>query len=100
MGPSGAALDGAAPPPERPATHERMRVAAYRLGGPVVIGAAIVLLWIILARTTSRDILPGPDLVWSRFVLAWQDGEYWPAVWTTFLEAFVGWTIAVVVALP
>lgn len=73
---------------------------ALRLGSSAVIGLILLLLWIGLSRASSPEVLPGPWAVWLRFLQAVRDGTFFPAAGTTAEEAFVGWLIAAVVAIP
>lgn len=71
-----------------------------RLGTSFLIGAAIILAWALLAAANSPNVLPGPVAVWHRFIQTLQDGAFLPAVGTTAEEAFIGWVVAAVFALP
>jgi NitT/TauT family transport system permease protein len=62
--------------------------------------AGLVLLWWILARSSDPTLLPGPVVVWDRFIQSLRDGTYLPALGTTTQEASLGWLIAALVALP
>lgn len=64
------------------------------------IAALLLLLWHLVARQEDPSILPGPQSVWNRFTLAAGDGTYWPALAATAEEAFLGWLVAAMVALP
>jgi NitT/TauT family transport system permease protein len=75
-------------------------VAIPRLVTGLGIFGGLLLLWALLAASSSPDILPGPDLVWSRFVQSLQDGTYFPALGITAEEAGTGWLVAALVALP
>lgn len=74
--------------------------ASFRLLLAVLVGAVIIACWGLAARATDPSILPGPTLVWSRFVTAVSSGTYLPAVATTLVEAVWGWLIAALIALP
>lgn len=44
-------------------------------------------------------ILPGPVVVWQRFVRAWTDGTMWPHFSTTLVEVLLGFAIGATVAV-
>ncbi|MDQ2742954.1 MAG: ABC transporter permease [Chloroflexota bacterium] len=85
-------------PPEK--TPSALRVAVRRIVTAAIVGAAIVIAWSLLARSTIPEVLPGPALVWSRFLTSISDGTYLPAFLTTLNEAALGWLLAAVIALP
>lgn len=74
--------------------------APFRLLLAAIVGAAIIAGWSLIARATDPSILPGPTLVWDRFVTAVAGGTYLPAFLTTLSEAAWGWFVAAVVAVP
>lgn len=77
-----------------------LRAGLFRLAALVVVGGALLALWLVLAGATSEDILPGPAAVWQSFLGALQDGSYLPALGTTATEAVAGWAVAAALALP
>jgi NitT/TauT family transport system permease protein len=58
------------------------------------------LAWIFAAHQLPPQILPGPGLVWTRFMTALSDGTYVPSLYVTAAETATGWLIAVAVAVP
>ncbi len=56
-------------------------------------------LWLVAAHRYGPGIVPGPVDVWDRFVSAWKEGIFWPAVGTTALEAALGWGLGCVTGL-
>jgi NitT/TauT family transport system permease protein len=75
-------------------------MAALRLGGVASVTAVLLLLWTLFARSSDPSIVPGPNLVWTRFTEALGDGTYLPALLATAEEAALGWGLATLVALP
>jgi NitT/TauT family transport system permease protein len=57
-------------------------------------------IWILLASVSTPYTLPGPDRVWSAFVVAWRQNVIQPAFVTTLSEALLGWAIGSAVGLP
>lgn len=74
--------------------------SVLRLVAILGVLALVLALWAILARSSSPSLLPGPAMVWRRFLTALHDGTYLPALLTTVQEAFLGWLVAAVIALP
>lgn len=64
------------------------------------VSAILLTIWLFLAGANSPSILPGPILVWSRFVESLRDGTYLPALVTTTQEGLLGWGVAGLIALP
>jgi len=54
----------------------------------------------VLASRHSPEVLPGPDLVWERFVSLWQADVFQPAFATTLEETALGWAIGSAIGLP
>jgi len=78
----------------------RGKTVALRLVGVASVTALLLLFWNLFARSTDPSIVPGPDLVWTRFTEALADGTYLPALLSTAQEAALGWALATLVALP
>jgi NitT/TauT family transport system permease protein len=77
-----------------------LRAALLRAGTLVVVGVLLIGLWIALSGASTEAILPGPVAVWQRFLTALNDGTYFPALFTTAVEAAAGWGVGALVALP
>lgn len=89
--------------PVQPASRRvrtRPQTVTIRLLLALGIGILLVAGWNLLARSMDPSILPGPVIVWRRFLTALSSGTYVPALLTTAEEAACGWSIAALVALP
>jgi NitT/TauT family transport system permease protein len=76
------------------------RHIAARVAPPLLTLVVLLAVWVFLAGRYSPHILPGPDRVWSAFLLSWQQDLIQPAIVTTLTEALVGWLIGSCLALP
>jgi ABC-type nitrate/sulfonate/bicarbonate transport system permease component len=86
-----------AQPPPRPAGHA-LRVRLRAIWPPLLVLAAAVAGWDILARAThaSESVLPTPGLV---IASSWADrANLRPAIWATTREAVLGVLLAIVLA--
>jgi NitT/TauT family transport system permease protein len=92
--------NAAGPETERRLLRQLPARAGVRLSATILIGFALLVLWALLARASTPDVLPGPASVWVRFVQSLDDGVFLPAAGTTAYEAALGWLIALIVALP
>ncbi|UFU08287.1 ABC transporter permease [Ruania halotolerans] len=67
---------------------------------PVVLGAAGLLLWELIAGVTSSRVLPAPTALLQRLIAEFRDGDILTYAGTTLTESLLGCLIALVVALP
>lgn len=78
----------------------RSEAVLLRALGTAACLAALLLVWNLVARSSTPIIVPSPIAVWRRFALAVSDGTFEPALITTLSEAWWGWALAALVALP
>ena len=69
---------------------------------PLVLGLIILLAWYLASASGSINafILPGPKDVFASLIDGFSSGLYWIHIGITVQESFLGFCLAVVVALP
>jgi NitT/TauT family transport system permease protein len=67
-----------------------VRVIAFRL----LSIALIFLLWAIISKLVSEDVVPTPAATWQAFLAGLQDGYIWPDLAITFVRMLLAFAIA------
>lgn len=79
---------GASLPPPRAGA--MLRVIAFRL----LSIALIFLLWAIISKLVSEDVVPTPAATWGAFLAGVQDGYIWPDLAITFVRMLLAFALA------
>ena len=69
---------------------------------PLVAGALFVLVWQLVwaSAITSEFKIPEPAQVWREFTAIVDDGRVWNILWTSISRAFLGFSVALLIATP
>ncbi|MFI5265810.1 MAG: ABC transporter permease [Chloroflexota bacterium] len=86
--------------PQQPATGmpaprlaPMLRIISFRL----ISIALIFVLWALVSRLVSEDVVPTPAATWQAFLSGLQDGYIWPDLAITFLRMLLAFALAMAI---